>query len=103
MNKEESDMARYDYEPGRRGEPADQERLGRGWLLLPMVCCGGPLVLVALVTLGALAWVVMGGLVALAVGAVVMMRRRAARSCCPPAGAQVPNRASVRWPGESSR
>lgn len=95
---------------GRRGDPASATRAARhppgdqdrgnpgsdsgrdeqgvrstdaGWLLLlPLVCCGGPLVIVAAASAGALGWGALGAGVAAVIAAVLLIaRRRAARSC----------------------
>lgn len=68
---------------GAQGE----ERIGAAWLalLLPLVCCGGPLLIGALAATGAAALGLIGGVVAVvvvvAVGGtlVVIVRRRAGR------------------------
>ncbi len=75
--------------------PAER-RKGLGWLAvlaIPVACCGGPLLVVALAAAGAAAW---GGLgagaaIAVAVTLLVVVRRRRAGACgapvCePPAG-----------------
>src|SRR6266571_456470 len=67
----------------------DRERSGRGglWLLLvPLACCGGPLLIAALAAAGALAWgaLGLGAGVLVAVAALVIHRRRRGRACCEP-------------------
>ncbi len=57
--------------------------MGAAWLalLLPLACCGGPLLVGAFAAAGAAAWGVLGGVVALAVAgaAVIVLRHRARR------------------------
>jgi Flp pilus assembly protein TadB len=63
----------------------NRERSGTWWLwmLLPIACCGGPLIVAAVAAAGALAWGVLGAVIAAAVGVgvVVATRRRASRCC----------------------
>jgi hypothetical protein len=62
--------------------------LGGLWLLLvPLACCGGPLLIAALAAAGALAWGALGlGTGVLAAAAVLVIRRsrRSSRACCKP-------------------
>jgi len=64
---------------GAQGE----ERIGAAWLalLLPLVCCGGPLLIGVFAAAGAAAWGVLGGVVAMVVAGtlLVIVRRRARR------------------------
>jgi len=68
----------------------DRERSGLGglWLLLvPLACCGGPLLIAALAAAGALAWGALGlGTGVLAAVTVLFIRRsrRGSRACCKP-------------------
>ena len=68
------------------GRPAGGGRegagLGRLWLLLvPLACCGGPLLAAALAAAGALAWGALGlGTGVLAAAAVLVIRYRCRRS-----------------------
>jgi hypothetical protein len=65
----------------------DEDRLGAGWLvlLLPLACCGGPLLIGALAAAGGIAWGGLGvGAAAVLAVVVLIIRRRRAR-CCPPA------------------
>src|SRR5260221_5631676 len=79
-------------EPGRRGD--DRSGLAGLWLLLvPLACCGAPLLIAGLAAAGALAWGGMGLAVAvlLAAGVLVIRRPRGAflsagGPCPPPAG-----------------
>jgi hypothetical protein len=68
--------------------------LGGLWFLLaPLACCGGPLIIGALAAAGALAWGLLGLGIALAVAVaavLVIRRRRAVRACCPPGAAGTP-------------
>lgn len=83
-----------DYEqrpvPGRDDQDGKGSGLGLLWLLAPIACCGGPLIIGALAAAGALAWGALGlGLALATAGAVtlaVRLRRRS-RACCPPAPA----------------
>jgi Flp pilus assembly protein TadB len=62
----------------------DEDRIGAGWLvlLLPLACCGGPLLIGALAAAGGLVWGALGVGVAVVLGAIVLaMRRRTTRSC----------------------
>jgi hypothetical protein len=82
--------------PTPASPPPTQARAGLSglWLLLvPMVCCGGPLLIGALAAAGALAWGGLGlGLVVIA-AAVVLVQRRRRRPCCEPeAGSGWPSR-----------
>ena len=62
--------------------------LGGLWLLLvPLACCGGPLLIAALAAAGALAWGALGtgsGVLAAAMVLVIRRRRRGSRACCKP-------------------
>ena len=67
-----------------------RERPGLGglWLLLvPLACCGGPLLIAALAAAGALAWGAFGlgtGVLAAVAVLVIRRRRRSSRACCKP-------------------
>jgi Flp pilus assembly protein TadB len=66
-----------------------RDHKGLGWLvLLPIACCGGPLLIVAVAAAGAAAWGGRGAgvAIALAVALVVVVRRRRAAACCAPTG-----------------
>lgn len=71
---------------------APEARSGAGglWLLLlPVVCCGGPFLIGALATAGALAWGGMGLGAAVIAAVVIGVLRRRRRACCEPrAGAE---------------
>src|SRR5712691_4635785 len=68
----------------------DRERSGLGglWLLLiPLACCGGPLLIAALAAAGALAWGAAGlgtGVLAAVTVLVIRRSRRGSRACCKP-------------------
>jgi hypothetical protein len=67
---------------GSRHHPA-----GPGWLVLvfaPLLCCGGPLLITAAATLGAVAWGAVGVAVALVATAVLIIVRRRSCRCCEP-------------------
>jgi hypothetical protein len=69
--------------------PGSGERPGLGglWLLLiPLACCGGPLLIAGLAAAGALAWGAagLGAGVLVAVTVLVIGRRRRSRACCEP-------------------
>jgi hypothetical protein len=75
------------------GEPSPpkrtqrDDRLGPGWLvlLLPIACCGGPLLIGAVAAAGALGWGVLGaGVAAVLTAAILVVRRRAGRRCASP-------------------
>ena len=73
------------------GRPVGGRREGSGpgglWLLLvPLACCGGPLLIAALAAAGALAWggAGLGAGVLVAVTVLVIGRRRRSRACCEP-------------------
>lgn len=69
------------------GAAAGDDRKGLGWLmLLPIACCGGPLLIVAVASAGAAAWGGAGAgvAIALALALVVLVRRRRAAACCAP-------------------
>ena len=60
------------------------------WLLAPLACCGGPLLIAGLAAGGALAWGGLGlGAAALlaVIAALAVRRRRRSRACCEPAAA----------------
>lgn len=60
------------------------DQFGPGWLvlLLPIACCGGPLLIGAVAAAGALGWGVLGaGVAAVLTAAILVVRRRAGRSC----------------------
>jgi Flp pilus assembly protein TadB len=62
----------------------DEDRIGASWLvlLLPLACCGGPLLIGALAAAGGLVWGALGVGVAIVLGAILLaMRRRTTRSC----------------------
>ncbi len=73
--------------PGRSTRPQEpSSRLGWLFLLVPFACCGGPLV-IAVAAAGA--WAlggIAGGLLALAIAAVLIVRSRRRRACCVPSG-----------------
>lgn len=72
-----------------------------GWLIglvavpLMLLCCGGPVIVAAVVGLGLGTWLAAHGiwigataaLIVAAAGAIWWMARRRATSCCPPEGA----------------
>jgi hypothetical protein len=66
------------------------ERPGLGglWLLLvPLACCGGPLLIASLAAAGAVAWGALGlgtGVLAAVAVLVIRRRRRSSRACCKP-------------------
>jgi hypothetical protein len=68
----------------------DRERPGLGglWLLLvPLACCGGPLLIAALAAAGALAWGAFGlgtGVLAAVTVLVIRRSRRGSRACRKP-------------------
>jgi hypothetical protein len=58
---------------------------GLGWLLVPLACCGGPLLIAGLASAGALAWGAAGlGAGVLAAVTVLVVGRRRSRACCEP-------------------
>jgi hypothetical protein len=75
---------------GQAATSDERPGLGGLWLLLvPLACCGGPLLIAALA--GALAWGALGlGTGVLAAVAVLVIRRsrRGSRACCKPGIAQ---------------
>ncbi len=75
---------------------------GAAWLLLllPVLCCGAPLLLAVAATLGALAWGALGGAVALLAGAGLVLAWRRARRCRPPATESAYPSAARHAPGE---
>jgi len=71
--------------PGAGG--GQRPGLGGLWLLLvPLACCGGPLLIAGLAAAGALAWgaLGLGAGVLVAVTVLVIRRRRGSRACCQP-------------------
>jgi hypothetical protein len=77
--------------PSRGPGPAPRsDTKGMGWLmLLPIACCGGPLIIGAIAAAGVAAGAGLGAAaaVAAAVTLFVVVRRRRAASCCAPDGA----------------
>jgi|GEM_PF-3814104 len=72
------------------GQAPHDDTKGLGWLvLLPVACCGGPLLIGAIATAGVAAGAGLGAAVVAAalVTLVVVVRRRRAANCCPPASA----------------
>jgi hypothetical protein len=70
--------------PRGRGGPSGQSRStgGLGWLmLLPIACCGGPLLIAALAAAGAILWGSLGAGLAV-IATVVLVVRRRHRACC---------------------
>ena len=72
--------------PGTGGRP--RPGLGGLWLLLvPLACCGAPLLIASLATAGALAWGALGlgtGVLVAVTVLVIRRRRRSSRACCKP-------------------
>lgn len=71
--------------PGTGG--GQRPGLGVLWLLVPLACCGGPLLIAALAAAGALAWGALGlgiGVLAAVTVLVIGRRRRSGRACCKP-------------------
>ncbi|HEX9359438.1 MAG TPA: hypothetical protein VF933_37205 [Streptosporangiaceae bacterium] len=70
--------------------PGSGERPGLGglWLLLvPLACCGGPLLIASLAAAWALAWGALGlgaGVLVAVTVLVIRRRRRSSRACCKP-------------------
>ena len=71
---------------GRSRSEHEREPGSFGWLLLlvPLLCCGGPLLFAAAPTLGALGWGAVGGAVALLTVAGLVAARRRSHRCCEP-------------------
>src|SRR5262245_21959456 len=84
-------MNDYDQQPiPGGGRPAGGGREGSGlggrWLLLvPLACCGGPLLITALAAAGALAWGGIGLAAAVLLAGAVLAIRRRGRACRAPA------------------
>ena len=83
-----------DYEQRQTSPSEEQAGKGSGlgglWLLAPVACCGGPLLIGALAAAGALAWGALGLGLALATAVAVIVavrRRRRSRECRQPAPA----------------
>lgn len=76
------------------GSPPPERRGPRAtllWVLAPLLCCGGPLLLAVLATASAATRGAVGGaigalLLAVALAVWVRRRRRVDAGCCPPAG-----------------
>jgi hypothetical protein len=72
----------------RKDTGAGGPGLGGLWLLLvPLACCGGPLLIAALAAAGALAWGALGlgtGVLAAVTVLVIRRSRRGSRACCKP-------------------
>jgi hypothetical protein len=69
--------------PAREDADAGAKPSSAAWmLLLPLLCCGGPLVLAAAASAGALGWGALGaGIAVLIAAGLLIVRRRAVRSC----------------------
>lgn len=83
--------AKASYEPAPVRPPGQKRGLGAAILLVlaPLLCCGGPLIFVALATASATTLGTVGGilgalLVALAAAVWIRRRRRGGAACCPP-------------------
>ena len=74
--------------------------LGGLWLLLvPLACCGGPLLIAALAAAGALAWGGIGLAAAVLLAGAVLAIRRRRRACRAPGCRPAAGRAALRPPG----
>ena len=72
--------------PAGRGRGREGSGLGGLWLLLvPLACCGGPLLVAALAAAGALAWGGIGLAAAVLLAGAVLAIRRRRRACWAPA------------------
>lgn len=68
------------HQPGH-GPSAKWHWLGMGvWLLVPLVCCGGPLLIGALAATGLLVWAGLAAAALMAVAVELTIRRRI-RAC----------------------
>lgn len=67
--------------PGERAADPGHGFGGAAWLLLPVLCCGAPLLLAAAATLGALAWGALGAAAVLLAGIALIAARRRSRRC----------------------
>jgi hypothetical protein len=67
-----------------RADDGERPGLGGLWLLLvPLACCGGPLLIAAMAAAGALAWGALGmGTGLLVAAGVLVIRHRCRRSAC---------------------
>lgn len=82
--------------PGERAPDAGHGFGGAAWLLLlPVLCCGAPLLLAAAATLGALAWGALGAAAVLLAGIGLVAARRRTRRCCTPV-TESPNPSAAR-------
>lgn len=71
--------------PGERAPDPGHGFGGAAWLLLlPVLCCGAPLLLAVAATLGAIAWGALGGAAVLLAGGGLLLARRRSRRCCGP-------------------
>lgn len=82
-------MERYHQPPAGAqpsiDRPTGEQRSGFGWLvLLPVACCGGPLLIAGLAAAGALAWGGLGFGIAAITAVALVVRQRRHRGCCPP-------------------
>ena len=76
-----------DAQAARSEAGGQRPALGGLWLLLvPLACCGGPLLITSLAAAGALAWGALGlGAGVLVAVTVLVIRRRRGRACGEPA------------------
>jgi hypothetical protein len=98
-------MTPQTHQPAQTPPPARRRAAGAGdrpdaprasvnpaWvLLLPLLCCGGPVLLTAAVSAGALGWGALGAGIAALVAAGVLVTRRHITRCCAPAVGDAPS------------
>ena len=89
-------------EPGCRGD--NRSGLAGLWLLLvPLACCGAPLLIAGLAAAGALAWGGMGLAVAVLLAAGVLVIRRRRRACLSAGAADPQPRVETAAPRSGTR
>jgi hypothetical protein len=65
-----------------RAEPNEKPSNAAWMLLLPLLCCGGPALIAAAASAGALGWGALGAGIAVLIAAGVLIARRQVRRSC---------------------
>jgi hypothetical protein len=90
---------------GRAPADAGGRPSNAAWmLLLPLVCCGGPVLIAAAASVGALGWGAIGaGIAVLIAAGLLIARRHAGRSCNAATGTRLQSPRSAPTPGRHPR
>jgi hypothetical protein len=91
--------------PGRTPADAGGRPSNVAWmLLLPLVCCGGPVLIAAAASVGALGWGAIGaGIAVLIAAGLLIARRHAGRSCNAATGTKLQSPRTAPTPGRHPR